>query len=312
MLTAASRTWLLHSCVCVVVLSLCLCRGGLPALSLWTPNVWLPALVWTRLCLYLLQVIFEASIPSSHLQPSIDPHIPPASCGRFTIGGVQNCGYDGVGAMLQHFFPKRQLITPPANSSSDPARLISFGQDAYGNATEQYGGLGTTSYVYVPTACADGVTACSLHVALHGCGSYVLDPGVGFNYALYGAGCGWWRVDAVPMGAASVPTQADMAHGLTPTTSSFSIPRAVALSREDGPVTPTRCGTCPCLVASVMLLLRLMPCWCHAFHFRSWLAAMTATDKTGPAFADRRAPQLAAIAAMARAIGGETWWDSLL
>ena len=140
----------------------------------------------------LVQVYFEADVPSNHSQPSIDPHIPRDSCGRYTVGGVQNCGYDGVGAMLRHFYPDGHLVTPPPNASSDPSRLLPFGQDRYGDPTLQFGGLGTTGYVYVPDVCAGGGGAppsrCRLHVALHGCGGYVLEPSVGFNYTLYGKG----------------------------------------------------------------------------------------------------------------------------
>ena len=90
--------------------------------------------------------------------------------------------------MLHHFYPNGHLVTPPPNATSDPARLLPFGQDMYGDASQQFGGLGTTGYVYVPGACTGGGAPCRLHVALHGCGGYVLEPSVGFNYTLYGTG----------------------------------------------------------------------------------------------------------------------------
>ena len=136
------------------------------------------------------QIAFEAGIPSQHSQPSTDPAIPRDSCGNYTIGGMQNCGYDGVGAMLQHFYDGA-LRAPPAGARADAARHIPFSQDAYGNASAQFGGLATTGFVYIPTRCEAGT--CRLHIALHGCGqSYVSDAGKqGLLYPLL-AGYAQW------------------------------------------------------------------------------------------------------------------------
>jgi len=135
------------------------------------------------------QVVFEASVPSQHSQPSVDPHVPASTCGVSTVGGCQNCGYDGVGAMLQHFYDGT-LIAPPPGATVDPSRLLTFDQDEYGNASAQFGGLASVGYVYVPSRCAAG-QACRAHVALHGCGQYALNKDVGTLYVSYGGYAPW-------------------------------------------------------------------------------------------------------------------------
>jgi len=135
------------------------------------------------------QVVFEASIPSQHSQPSVDPHVPRSTCGVSSVGGCQNCGYDGVGAMLQHFY-SNTLIAPPPGASLDPARLLAFNQDMYGNASAQFGGLASVGYVYVPERCAAG-EPCRAHVALHGCGQYALNKDVGLAYVSFGGYAPW-------------------------------------------------------------------------------------------------------------------------
>ena len=137
------------------------------------------------------QILFEAGVPSQHSQPSIDPAVPRDSCGNYTIGGMQNCGYDGVGAMLQHFYDNA-LSAPPAGATADPARLLNFSQDAYGNASAQFGGLATTGFAYIPARCAPGAAQpCRVHVALHGCGQSYVTPRQGLLYPLLGGYAPW-------------------------------------------------------------------------------------------------------------------------
>lgn len=143
---------------------------------------------WPYLADARRQAFFEASVPSTHCQPSVDPHVPADSCGNFTISGVQNCGYDGAGVMLQHFYDGT-LRPPPAGGSTDPARLFNFSQDLYGNASAQFAGMATTGFIYVPPRCATG--PCRLHVAMHGCGQSYTSKGQGLGYVLYGGYAPW-------------------------------------------------------------------------------------------------------------------------
>lgn len=54
------------------------------------------------------QLRFEASVPSGHCTPSVDPAVDPASCGGHAskaLPGLENCGYDGAGAMVRRGGP---------------------------------------------------------------------------------------------------------------------------------------------------------------------------------------------------------------
>ena len=143
---------------------------------------------WPYLADARRQAVFEASVPSQHCQPSVDPNVPADSCGNYTVGGVQNCGYDGAGHMLQTFYDGA-LTPPPPGGSTDPSRLFNFSQDLYGNASAQFAGMATTGFIYVPARCAAG--PCRLHMAMHGCGQSYTSAGQGLKYVLFG-GYGPW------------------------------------------------------------------------------------------------------------------------
>ena len=101
------------------------------------------------------QLLFEAGIPSTHSMPTVDPHVPASTCGVGSANGLQNCGYDGVGAMLQ-FFYDGALLPPPQGATGERKRLLNFSQDLYGNASAQFGGLASFGLAYIPDACRGG------------------------------------------------------------------------------------------------------------------------------------------------------------
>jgi hypothetical protein len=74
---------------------------------------------------------------------------------------VSNCGYDGAGAVLQWLYGDLNA----RNTGTLSGNLSSYAQSGSLGAA----GMDTTGYLYVPAACADGSTTCSLHVVLHGC-----------------------------------------------------------------------------------------------------------------------------------------------
>jgi hypothetical protein len=141
------------------------------------------------------QILFQANIPSSHCQPTVDPHIPRDTCGNYSIGGCQNCGYDGVGEMLQFFFDN-QLPQPAQGATLDPSRLFRFSQDTYGSASQQYGGLASFGFVYVPKACEEAsrnasLAPCRVHVAFHGCTMSAVFPAQNTSYVAFGGYNTW-------------------------------------------------------------------------------------------------------------------------
>ncbi|MEJ8846415.1 fibronectin type III domain-containing protein [Variovorax rhizosphaerae] len=83
------------------------------------------------------------------------------SCNSASSPYISNCGYDGAKAVLT------RLYGPLAARNNTPAaaNYIEFDQTAFTSNP----GMAPTGWVYVPSACADGATACRVHVALHGC-----------------------------------------------------------------------------------------------------------------------------------------------
>jgi hypothetical protein len=138
------------------------------------------------------QIRFEASIPSLHALPTVDPNVPRDTCEKnYTISGLQNCGYDGAGRMFQHFYSD-SLRHPPPNATAFPSSLVAFDQDMYGNATFQYGGLASFGLAYIPYQCQyDQWVSCHVHVVLHGCGQSAALPSVNTTFALYSGYAQW-------------------------------------------------------------------------------------------------------------------------
>jgi len=83
------------------------------------------------------------------------------ACSSSTSPYISNCGYDGAGAALSHFYGTLNA----RNNAPAAANYIEFDQSPYtaGNA-----GMASTGWLYVPASCAGG-TQCKLHVVLHGC-----------------------------------------------------------------------------------------------------------------------------------------------
>lgn len=126
-------------------------------------------------------VAFVADVPSGHCIPTVDPWVPPSTCGSVTIAGLQNCGYDGAGALLRHVYGGG--LKPAAGLSPILSQLYAFNQTQY--FPQRWPALATTGYAYVPTACMSGTALCSLHVLIHGCGQCALWPGVNVSMALH-------------------------------------------------------------------------------------------------------------------------------
>lgn len=82
-------------------------------------------------------------------------------CGLSESPYISNCAYDGAGAALKWIYGPLN----PRNTGTLSGSFISFDQSGSFGAS----GMDTTGYLYVPKSCQDGATACSLHVALHGC-----------------------------------------------------------------------------------------------------------------------------------------------
>jgi len=100
------------------------------------------------------QIKYQLSVPSLHAQPSIDPWVSPLTCGvqqPWAPPTLENCGYDGVGEALQHVMYPLVLQPPLSNNGSQhEANLLTFDQTLYYPKGEEWAGLATTGYVYIP------------------------------------------------------------------------------------------------------------------------------------------------------------------
>jgi hypothetical protein len=137
------------------------------------------------------QIVFEASIPSGHCMPTIDPWLSPASCGvsaPWAPPAMENCGYDGAGAALQHIYGGG--LVPPVTASPNASNVYAFNQSLYFGDDGRWPALASTAFAYLPPACLAGA-ACLLHVALHGCGMSYLSPSMNTSFVLH-AGFGPW------------------------------------------------------------------------------------------------------------------------
>eukprot|EP00756_Hemistasia_phaeocysticola_P000166 Hpha_TRINITY_DN10115_c0_g1::TRINITY_DN10115_c0_g1_i1::g.131432::m.131432 len=117
------------------------------------------------------RVLFNSTTPSAHAWPTDDWGAP---CGS---GVIENCGYDGPGAALQHIYGKLQPKTKASPTSLqlfDQAPFMSAdnnGTAKYNETTPHVTGLAPAGYVYVPARCrGTEATPCRLHFSLHGCG----------------------------------------------------------------------------------------------------------------------------------------------
>eukprot|EP00756_Hemistasia_phaeocysticola_P001144 Hpha_TRINITY_DN10819_c0_g2::TRINITY_DN10819_c0_g2_i1::g.23471::m.23471 len=114
------------------------------------------------------------TLPSGHCWPQATG-VTPCRVVLKDFWAVENCAYDGPGAMLQHFYGP---LMPPADTIDD-ASLIVFDQQPFNApAGKDQTGLSSFGWLYVPRSCADsgdgGRPQCRLHVSMHGCSELAL------------------------------------------------------------------------------------------------------------------------------------------
>ena len=203
---------------------------------------------------------FEASVNATHSMPSTDPALPRSSCASFAPGypGLENCGFDGAGAMFDFFFA--DLVQPANGTAAVPENLVPFNQTLY--EVGAFAGFATTGYIYVPNRCsaAGGRRPCALHVAFHGCGQHATYPGEGMAYTLHSGYAQWADANDFAI--------------LMPQMGGFAERN---ITGGDAP--------------------RQLEAGCF-----------DAFGQSGPAYAWRSGPQMAAVAKMIQAVGGGRWW----
>lgn len=90
----------------------------------------------------------------------------------FNVGhgfpSIYNIGYNGAFIMLNHLYGG---LTLPAYNSGNLTNLLTFNQAEFFAREPIYSSMGTSGYIYVPTACRNG-ERCRLHITFHGCKQY--------------------------------------------------------------------------------------------------------------------------------------------
>jgi len=111
-------------------------------------------------------ILSNFSIPSGHCWPQ---DTGANLCGLWNTKvsnpwPLENCGYDGPGAMLEHVYG---ALNPPAQQPVLNS-IVGFDQSVFnGNNTEQVG-LSKDAVMYIPNSCATGAK-CKLVLLFHGC-----------------------------------------------------------------------------------------------------------------------------------------------
>jgi poly(3-hydroxybutyrate) depolymerase len=78
---------------------------------------------------------------------------------------VNNCDYDTARHIFSHIYGA-DALQPAGRASRD--NLVAFEQSEFAD-NPRHIGMGETGYLYVPSECQTGDTACRLHIAFHGC-----------------------------------------------------------------------------------------------------------------------------------------------
>jgi hypothetical protein len=105
-------------------------------------------------------IVADYAVDAEHCHPTLDYG---ENCAQLSSPYLGKCNFDGSGTAFSALY--RDTIKPRGTAVS--ANLQSFSQTPY--LPTQHASLGDTGYIYVPTACADAKTPCSLHIAFHGC-----------------------------------------------------------------------------------------------------------------------------------------------
>lgn len=97
------------------------------------------------------------------------------SCGETGAPYLNACGYDAVGALLEHVLGP---LKPPAPKAS--GEFVTFDQSRFAVDLEQHS-MAATGIAYVPQACRRA-SGCRVHIAFHGCNQSRAEAGDAFTH----------------------------------------------------------------------------------------------------------------------------------
>ena len=106
-------------------------------------------------------ILTNYNIASQHCIPTLNYG---ETCSMLKSPYLGDCKYDGAGVALEQIWGTLNKAT-----TALPANLLEFDQTPFFSGAGKDICLADTGYVYIPTACQDGTTACKLHMSFHGC-----------------------------------------------------------------------------------------------------------------------------------------------
>jgi len=118
------------------------------------------------------QITQVYTIPAEHSFPTTNTSFP--DCDHLGTPYINNCGYDAAGEVLQTIYGTLQSPVPQNFSNIIELNQANFVPSGW---TIAKASLYSTAYAYIPTACANNNTSCSLHVAFHGCEQTIANIG---------------------------------------------------------------------------------------------------------------------------------------
>jgi hypothetical protein len=106
----------------------------------------------------------EYSINAGHGVPTLNYGV---QCSDSSSPYINNCNYDGAGAIFQQLYGPLKAARGQRNDSNwFQLNTIDYVPSGWLDITLS---LGDTALVYVPTLCNGGKKKCSLHIVFHGC-----------------------------------------------------------------------------------------------------------------------------------------------
>ena len=126
-------------------------------------------------------VVSNFKLASQHCIPTLNYG---ETCGKLSSPYIGDCAYDGAGTGLQ-----QMLGTLNKATTAVAANLFTFDQTPFFSGAGKDICLSDTGYIYIPTACQNGASACRLHMSFHGCSQE--QASIGSDYANH-AGFNTW------------------------------------------------------------------------------------------------------------------------
>src|SRR5690606_10140760 len=97
------------------------------------------------------------------------------SCGETASPYINACGYDAVGALLEHILGPLKAPAPKATGE-----YVTYDQSPFTRGLNEHS-MAASAVAFVPAECRRS-TGCSIHIAFHGCNQSRSEAGDAFTH----------------------------------------------------------------------------------------------------------------------------------